>query len=131
MAAIQTSYQSYPSKTHPHIEWLELYGDSVVHECAVMQRDRIGNVMFFRINDLDNIDKRRLADILADRNARNMALWDLMGTRTLRNGVNALEYFSQLVRQLTPQGKIMDPRTGQMGISVTGTAKIAPKKAAE
>jgi len=117
--AVKTSYKSQQGQ-YPHVEWIELNGDGILHECAVMKRDVYGNILFFKTNDLDEIDKRRLAQILMDRNARNMELWDLMLNKTLGNGVNALEYFNQLVRQLTPNGRIMDPRQGQMG-GVTGT----------
>lgn len=114
---LEVSYQRHASTEYAHVEWLELYGDGLMHECAIMSRDRMGNVLFFKINDLDEIDKRRLAGILMDRNARNMALWDVMSNKTLGNGVNALGYFTQLVKQLTPNGKIIDPRSGQQGVA--------------
>ncbi len=107
------TYKSQRSSEHSHVEWLELYGDGVLHECAVMRRDRHGNVLFFKTNDLDEIDRHRLAGILCDRNAQNFELWDLMAQRTLKNGVNALAYFSQLVKMIAPNGKIMEPRAGQ------------------
>ena len=109
------AYRYEQSAQHPHVEWIELNQDGTLHECVVMKRDAIGNAMFFRTSDLDQTDRRRLASILADRNARSMELWDLMSTRTLGNGCNALAYFNQLVRLLTPQGRVMDPRDGQIG----------------
>lgn len=116
------SYKVEKSGEYPHIEWIELNGDGIMHECIIMKRDRMGNVLFFKTNDLDEIDKRRVAGILMDRNARNFELWDLMSNKTLGNGVNALQYFNQLVRQLTPNGKVLDPRSGQMGTgAVAGT----------
>lgn len=121
MATPQVSYKAQASKQYPHIEWLELLGDGILHECAVMKRDGYGNVLFFKTNDLDDIDKRRLAGILMDRNARSFELWDLMMNKTLGNGVNALTYFNQLVRQLTPAGKVLDPRSGQMAGTQAGT----------
>jgi hypothetical protein len=74
-------------------------------------------VFFFKTNNLDSIDRQRLAGILADRNARSFELWDLMSQRTLGNGMNALAYFHQLVKVLSPQGKIIDPRQGQIGVA--------------
>lgn len=119
----ETTYRQQSSAQFPHVEWFELYADGIMHECAVMKRDAYGNVLYFRINDLDAIDKRRLVNLLVDRNARSMELWDLMSNKTLGNGVNALSYFNQLVKQLTPNGKILDPRAGQMGGTVkTGVA---------
>lgn len=117
----EVSYKSSKSANWTHVEWIELNNDGILHECAILKRDQLGNVLFFKTNDLDDIDKRRLANILADRNARNFALWDLMAQKTLGNGVNALAYFHQLVRQLTPNGKVLDPRAGQVGGAVTGT----------
>lgn len=124
----QVTYRSTKSREYPHIEWLELNADGVLHECAIMRRDPLGNVLYFKTNDLDDIDKRRLAQILADRNAPNFELWDLMSNKSLGNGMNALGYFNQLVRMLTPNGKTLDPRAGQMGGAV-GTVTVAPPKA--
>ncbi len=124
----QATYKSEKSQQYPHVEWLELYGDGVLHECAVMKRDAAGNVLFFKTNDLDQIDRRRLAGILMDRNARNFELYDLMAQKTLGNGVNALVYFSQLVKQLTANGKILDPRSGQVG---TGQVTTTPAPVAQ
>lgn len=120
--ATQVAYKAQKSPQYAHIEWLELnLGDGILHECAVMKRDAYGNVLFFKTNDLDEIDKKRLAGILMDRNARSFELWDLMMNKTLGNGVNALTYFNQLVRQLTPAGKVLDPRSGQMAGTQAGT----------
>jgi hypothetical protein len=109
------SYQRQVSPDFHHVEWLELYGDGMLHECAIMKRTADGNVLYFRTADLDNIDKQRLAEILSNRNAAQLELWDLMQNITMRNGVNALTYFNQLVKLLTPSGKIVDPRAGQIG----------------
>ncbi|PPD55734.1 MAG: hypothetical protein CTY12_00310 [Methylotenera sp.] len=111
----EVTYKHETSREYPHIEWLELNADGILHECAIMRRDPTGNVLFFKTNDLDEIDKRRLAGILMDRNARSFELWDLMAQKTLGNGMNALSYFHQLVRQLTPNGRVLDPRSGQIG----------------
>lgn len=116
----QIDYKRQVSPEYPHIEWLELNKDGMLHECAVMRRDAQGNVFFFQVNHLDEIDRRRLAQLLADRNARNFELWDLMAQKTLGNGMNALAYFHQLVKVLSPNGKVMDPRSGVMGAPVTG-----------
>lgn len=118
--AVETTYRYQPSQEYPHVEWIEINSDGIMHECAVMKRDRAGNVLFIKLNDLDQIDKRRLAGILMDRNARNFELWDLMANKTLGNGMNALTYFNQLVKLLTPNGKVMDPKSGQVGVAAGG-----------
>jgi len=114
------TYRSQSSREYPHVEWLELYEDGKMYECAVLKQDASGNVFFFEVNSLDNIDRMRLAQLLSDRNANSFELWDLMSQRTLGNGINALAYFHQLVKVLTPNGKVMDPRPGVMGIMPTG-----------
>lgn len=103
------------SREYPHIAWIDLHQDGTLHECAILKQQQDGNILYFTVNSLDEIDRRRLAGILMDRNSTNFELWDLMAQKTLGNGVNALAYFHQLVKVLTPAGKTMDPRSGQVG----------------
>lgn len=120
------AYRVEKSPRSKHIEWIELNKDGILHECAILKRDSTGNVFYFKTNSLDTIDRQRLANIIADRNANAFELWDLMSQRTLGNGVNALAYFHQLVRVLTPQGKTIDPRQGQVGVAAaSGTVNTA------
>jgi hypothetical protein len=100
----------------PHIYWIDLEKNGVYTECAVMKRDPMGNVYFFPVKSLDDIDNRRLYRILTNRNAQAFELWDLMSQITLNNGVNALTYFHQLVKVITPGGKVMRPQEGVVGI---------------
>ena len=105
----------------PHIKWIDLSGDGVLVECAVMNEDRFGNISFVKVNSLDAVDRRRLLKIVSNRNATNFPLWDLMSNITLNNGVNALTYFHQLVEMITPTGKIMRPRKGEIGTGIIDT----------
>jgi len=104
----------------PHIWWIDLKNDGVYTECAVMKRDHLGNVSYFPLNAIDSIDKRRLQRIVTNRNAKHFELWDLMSNLTLNNGVNALEYFHQLVHVLTPSGRVMRPQQGVIGVGAGG-----------
>jgi hypothetical protein len=131
MSGVQVKYKSQKSPEYPHVEWLELNADGMLHECAVIKRDHLGNVFFFQINHLDNVDRSRLAQLLADRNAQQFELWDLMAQKTLGNGMNALAYFHQLVKVLTPIGKVIDPRTGVMGAPLTGVVNTNPAEEAK
>jgi hypothetical protein len=115
-------YAFQPSPDKPHVAWIELYGDQTLHEVAVMKKNQDGSLLFIRINDLDQIDRRRLVNILQDRNVRNFELFDLMSQRTLGNGVNALAYFHQLVKVIHVNGKVTDLKSGQVGVS--GTMKM-------
>lgn len=100
---------------YPHVEWIDLHNDGNLHEVAVVKRDNFGNLYFLQLRNLDVIDKRRLVGILSNRNAPNMELFELFSQITLGNGVNALEYFHQLVMVKTPAGQIMKPQLGQIG----------------
>lgn len=113
----------------PHLYWIDLNNDGVYTECAVMRKDGLGNVYYFPLNALDRIDKGRLARILSNRNAQQFELWDLMSQITLNNGVNALEYFHQLVEMITPKGKRMRPREGVIGTEGVIDMRGAEKRA--
>ncbi len=99
----------------PHIKWLELKKDGIMHECAIMKTDEHGNVYYFELGKIDSIDKQRMARLLMNRNADRHELWDLMSQTTLNNGVNALTYFHQLVKIISPDGVIYTPRGGVVG----------------
>ena len=110
---------------YPHLKWIDLEGDGDMVECAVMKTDVTGGIFFIRLEKLDSIDKRRLVKIISNRNANSFELWDLMGSVTLGNGLNALKYFHQLVQIITPEGKIYKPTMGRQGIQLIDTN---PKK---
>jgi hypothetical protein len=103
----------------PHIEWLDLKGDGLMTECAIMKKDPLGNISYFELNKIDAIDKQRVARLVQSRNAENFELWDLMSQTTLNNGVNALTYFHQLVKVNSEDGVIYTPKGGVVGM---GTA---------
>lgn len=107
--------------TYPHIEWIDLKNNGVLVECAVMKRDTFGNIYYIEVPSLDVVDRKRMARIMTHRNAPITELWDLMSQITLNNGVNALDYFHQLVKVITPQGVIMNPRAGVIGTGVVNT----------
>lgn len=115
----------------PHIYWIDLKGDGMFTECAVMKRDKLGNIYFFPVKNLDSIDKDRLSNIVQNRNAKTFELWDLMSTVTLNNGVNALEYFHQLVELITPTGKRIRPQEGVIGTGIVDTKTGFDRQAAE
>lgn len=103
---------------YPHIEWLDLNANGIVTECAVLKKDPEGNIFFFTLNSLDLIDKKRLLDIVNNRNAHLYELWDLMSQITMRNGVNALVYFHQLAKVLTPSGQVIEVDPSRRGLSL-------------
>ena len=102
----------------PHVYRIDLYNDGLAHECAVLSQDRFGNMYILKISDLDSIDRARIGKIVQHRYINQLPLWDVMSQTTLKNGVNALDYFQQLVKAITPAGKFFTPRTGASGYSV-------------
>lgn len=108
----------------PHVQWIDLKGNGVLTECAVFKEDGFGNTYYLEIPNLDQIDKTRLARILQSRNAETFELWDLMSQVTLNNGLNSLEYFHQLVKVITPDGVVMNPRAGTVGTGTVNTNSV-------
>jgi len=113
----------------PHTEWIDLKGNGVLVECAILKEDDNGNKHYIEIPNLDDIDKRRLVSILNNRNVKNFELWDLMSQVTLNNGVNSLAYFHQLVKVITKQGVVMNPRDGHIGIGKVSIGDVGSGKA--
>lgn len=110
---------------HTHIKWLDLQQNGLMVECAIMKEDAQGNIYYFPLGGLDSIDKGRMARILQNRNSNNFPLWDLMSQTTLNNGVNALTFFHQLVKVISPDGVIYTPKGGVVGTATrAGTVRL-------
>jgi hypothetical protein len=103
----------------PHIEWVDLGENGVAIEVVVVKRDpRNDDLYFIKTEDLDQIDRNRLTQILRKRDAGKYELWDLLDNTVLGNGENALEFFHQLVRVRTARGQILVPGSGRAGIAL-------------
>ena len=118
-----------PTVKHKYkfIEWIDLDNNGVLTECAIMQKFRNGDIYFFPIASLDDIDKRRLAHIIQGKNAvLYNELWNLLEQVTLGNGINALIYFNQLVKVRTASGQILPFGAGRMGSGVVVMQQAQP-----
>lgn len=113
----------------PHVEWIDLEDNGVAVECIVVKRDqRNGDLYFIKTEELDQIDRERITNILRKRDAARYELWDLLDGTTLGNGENALEFFHQLVKVRTARGVIMVPSTGRAGIALTPAPEEIAKR---
>lgn len=109
-------YQFHWSSSHAHIAWADLYNNGVLVEIAVVALDENnGDLYFIPIAALDTVDRERLLKIISKRDAGKYPLWDLMSNSTLKNGVNALEYFNQLVKGRSLSGQFFTPNSGRVG----------------
>jgi hypothetical protein len=105
-----------------HLKYVDLYNNGVLYEVIVVQFNKEnGDLFYIRTMDLDPIDADRMGRILKRRDAERLALWDLLDGITLNNGMNALNYFHQLVMVKTNSGEIMKPDIRRRG------ARIRPK----
>lgn len=112
-----TQIKIFPSKRYYHVGKIDLGNNGTLIECAIVKQDNLGNVYFIRLDHLDDVDLRRIHKIVTGRNAPKSTLYDLMHENVLGNGINALHYFHQLVRVITPTGQIMKPSRGNVGVS--------------
>ena len=115
----------------PHVYRIDLYNEGLAHECAVLSTDKFGNTYYIKISDLDEIDRTRIGKILQHRYINQLPLWDVMSQTTLKNGMNALDYFQQLVKAITPAGKPFTPKAGAGGYSVNQQMELQARNAAQ
>ena len=107
----------------PHTGWIDIAGKGVWTEVAIMTVDNNGNIHFFPLTALDSIDRQRFFNLISSRTAGSFPLYELCAQVTLGNGVNALTYFQQLVKVLTPTHQILAPRVGQIGGSIGASSQ--------
>lgn len=86
-----------PAGAQRHMEALPLDVDGTTTEVVVLKRYPNGDRLVIRVDDLDEEDRRRMRKFLSEQHAGLFELWDLLSQRRLGNGMNALEYFHQLV----------------------------------
>ncbi len=118
-----------PSK-YNHVFWADLDGRGLMQEIIVVAKDpNRGMIWFIPMNALDQIDKRRIAKLVTDRSATMLPLFEVMANTRLGNGVNALEYFHQLVKIWTASGQVVDPNSGLIGAPVMQVPTPAAQQA--
>lgn len=99
------------------MEWLDIDGSGMVTECAIMKKTPAGDVFFFPLRSLDMVDLQRFKAIISHAEAGMYdELWRLLEQKTLGNGVNALVYFNQLVKQRTANGTILPFGTNKQSV---------------
>lgn len=99
----------------PHVKFIDLRNNGIMEEVAVLQKFNNGDVAYIPISALDDTDKTRLLKIVNSEHARMFPLYELMKSHTLKNGVNALEYFHQLARVRTATGLIIEANPARRG----------------
>lgn len=114
-------------KTYQHVQHIDLYGNGILHEVVVVKEEINGDIHFIQTSILDEIDLVRLRLILDKRDSHLYPMWDLMSQTTLKNGMNALEYFHQLVKIKTAAGPILPAgRPGSKMVAVNPTLLSKP-----
>ena len=97
------NFELHPT-TLKHIFALDINDDGNFREVAVVKKWQNGSVTYIDVALLDNIDKGRIKGLVMSTHADKYELWDLMYQNRLSNGVNALEYFNQLVKHKMAPG---------------------------
>ena len=117
---------------YDHYVSMDLYGNGVAHDVLIVNEDKnSGDIYFIKVEDLDQIDRARMSNILNKRNAETMPLWDVMSQVTLKNGENALSYFHQLVKVRTRSGQIIAPSASRRGMAGIKRPQVKQSEFAE
>jgi hypothetical protein len=101
--------------TYKFIEWLPVNGPDFLQECAVLKRFNNGEISFVPLASLDKIDMARLKSIITSRSSQlHNELYNLLAEQFLGNGENALSYYHQLAKILSPNGQVRGATSNQM-----------------
>lgn len=121
-----------PQKAHPHMEFLRLdQNSSNYDECIVLRTDGYGNKMFIKVANLDKTDANRLLAILQSPAARlpGVELWRVLLEKRLGNGMNALEYFHQLVKVFNVHsGEVRDFNIAQIMANINTLTRVSAEQ---
>lgn len=144
MSNVNLPYSFRWSPEFNHVAYVDLFDNGVEMEVIVMALDaKNGDLHYIRTDYLDDIDRRRMLNIVQSNSASTLPLWEVMYNKTLPNGVNALEYFDQYTKTKLVGGQHLTrtSASGRRGIytsqytvpkvnTVTGEeTTIAPERA--
>lgn len=93
----------HPTNFH-HVFLIDIQDNGILREVAIVKEGDNGSLYYLDIALMDNTDKARLLKLVMSPHADKYALWDLMSLERLPNGLNALDYFHQMVRQKVAPG---------------------------
>lgn len=106
MSTIKLPYSFRWSPEYNHVAYVDLFDNGVEMEVVVMALDaKNGDLHYIRTDYLDDIDRRRMLQIVESNSASTLPLWEVMYNKTLPNGVNALEYFDQYAKTKLVSGQ--------------------------
>ncbi len=106
----------FQESKYSHVYWADLNGAGIIQEVVVIAAAPNGTVWFIPVSCLDHIDRIRMFRLINDRTSNMLPLYEVMMHTRLNNGVNALEYFHQLTKMMTPNGLVTRVNTNIMGI---------------
>ncbi len=120
MSQIKLPYAIEWSTDLPHVARVDLFNNNIGVDVVVMAIDQTnGDLHYIRVDYLDEIDKKRILQILTSQSTRGLPLWEAMYHKTLPNGQNALEFFDQFAMVKTLGGQHMRRSSGRRGIATT------------
>lgn len=100
----------------PHVRNLDIKNDGIEQEVVVMKEDPYnGDLYIIPTVDMDKVDRERIIKILSHRDATRLPLYEVMALEYLGNGMNALEFFHQLVKIRTVDGNVFPVSSGKRG----------------
>lgn len=132
MSQINLPYAIEWSIDLPHVARVDLFNNNIGVDVVVMAIDQTnGDLHYIRVDYLDEIDKKRILQILTSQSTRGLPLWEAMYHKTLPNGQNALEFFDQFAMVKTIGGQHMRRSSGRRGIATAFQQTAAPAQKAE
>lgn len=105
----------FQASRYNHVYWCDVKGQGLIQEVVVVAHNPNGTVWFIPVESLDYIDRARMFRLINDRTSTMLPLYEIMSHSRLNNGINALEYFQQLVKMMAPNGTVVRANAGLMG----------------
>lgn len=114
---------------YPHIKFVDLNNNGILEEVAVMKLFPNGDMAYITVASLDDTDKSRLLKVVTSEHAHMFTLDQLLKNTTLKNGMNALVYFQQLVKVRTASGRTIEANSNRRGSGRIDTNEMVQETA--
>lgn len=103
----QTRIEKRPTAFH-HVFLIDWDDNGIFKEVVVLKEFEDGTIRGIEVERLHPIDKSRIKKIVTSQHADKYELWELMSQITMKNGYNALDFFTvNYMKEKRPRGAIV------------------------
>lgn len=117
-AASSNRIEKHPIPGVHHVYHIDWDDNGIQKEVAVVLEAPDGTIYGILVENLHPIDRKRLQRFVTSIHADKYPLWELLSQGKLTNGMNALDFFHEIIKRKAPRGGLSSLFTPSASTSI-------------